>query len=294
MFSPSVQAGAFGLSSAIVRRRRGEGVVSSDHFGKALHRVDHDQDQLSGPHAFFGGLIHVRERAVGHRSGTDAVLLAACVPDGASGVLVDLGCGSGVVGLGVLARHQDLRAVLVDKDPSMAQLALMNGAENGLSNRMRVLEADVLAPKSLFHPQGLAEESADFVVSNPPFHPAGRVRVSPHETRATAHVLEDADLDLWIKTAGRMLKPKGVFYMIHRPDALPFLLQVMAGRFGDVRVKPVHGKAGRPATRVLIAGMKGSRAPFSLLEPLILHDEKGQRTEIDEAIARGRSLIAMG
>jgi tRNA1(Val) A37 N6-methylase TrmN6 len=56
----------------------------------------------------------------------------------------------------------------------------------------------------------------------------------------------------------------------------------------------VHGKAGQPASRLLIAGIKGSRAPFSMLEPLILHDESGQRTEMDEAIARGRRLIAMG
>ena len=256
--------------------------------------MDLDQEQLSGPHAFFGGLIHIRERAVGHRSGTDAVLLAACVPDGAQGLVVDLGCGSGVVGLGALARHKGLQAVLVDKDPSMAQLALLNGAENGLSDRMRVLEADILVPQTVFSPKGLAEEGADFVLTNPPFHPAGRVRVSPHETRAAAHVLDDAALELWIKTAGRLLKPRGAFYMIHRPDALPYLLQVMAGRFGDVRVKAVHGKAGQPASRLLIAGIKGSRAPFSMLEPLILHDESGQRTEMDEAIARGRRLIAMG
>ena len=253
-----------------------------------------DQAELSGPHAFFGGMIHVRERAAGHRSGTDAVLLAACLPEQASGLLVDLGCGSGVVGLGALARHAGLRTVLVDKDPVMTRLATDNGAANGLSERLTVLERDVLEPQSLFNDTGLGEETADYVLTNPPFHPAGRVRVSPHEIRALAHVLDDDALEQWIKTAGRILKPRGTFLMIHRPDALPFLLRCLGGRFGDLRVKAVHGKAGRPATRILIAGIKGSRAPFSMLEPLILHDETGQRTVEDEAIARGLMAIDMG
>ena len=256
-----------------------------------MQQIQIDLNEVSGPHAFFGGLIHMRERAVGHRSGTDAVLLSACLPQSAQGLVVDLGCGSGVVGLGAAARHSGLQAVLVDKDPFMAGLAAINISENGLNARVRVVCGDALAPQSLFSESGLFEEGADFVVSNPPFHPAGRVRVSPHEERAAAHVLDDEALAMWIKTAGRILKPRGQFLMIHRPDALPQLLQMMAGRFGDIRVKPVHGKAGRPATRLLIGGIKGSRAPLSMLEPLVLHDKNGHRTSIDEAIARGHALI---
>ena len=256
-----------------------------------MQQTQIDLNELSGPHAFFGGLIHMRERSVGHRSGTDAVLLSACLPHGAQGLVVDLGCGSGVVGLGAVARHIGVQAVLVDKDPFMAALAKTNIADNGLHARARVVLGDALVPQDLLTEAGLSEEGADFVVTNPPFHPAGRVRVSPHEGRAAAHVLDDEALAQWIKTAGRILKPRGQFLMIHRPDALPHLLQIMAGRFGDVRVKPVHGRAGRPATRLLIGGIKGSRAPFSMLEPLILHGENGQRTAQDEAIARGRMLI---
>lgn len=256
-----------------------------------MQQTQIDLDLLSGPHAFWDGLIQMRERTNGHRSGTDAVLLSACLPPDAKGLVVDLGCGSGVVGLGAVARHADLQAILVDNDPFMAALCQMNARENGLAERVRVCEGDLLAPHSVFAAGGLAEESADYVLTNPPFHPAGRVRVSPHEGRAAAHVLDDEGLAQWIKTAGRLLKPRGQFLMIHRPDALPTLLQAMAGRFGDIRIRPVHGKAGRPATRLLMGGIKGSRAPLTLLESLVLHDENGQRTAIDEAVARGRALI---
>lgn len=251
-------------------------------------------ERFNGPHAFFGGLISVYEAKTGHQSGTDAVLLSACLPEGAHGLLVDLGCGSGVVGLGAAARCEALAVQLVDCDPLMVDLARLNSRQNGLDARVRADMCDVLASFAIRQQQGLLAESADFVLSNPPFHPAGRVQTSPVEPRARAHVLDDAGMEQWVKTIHTTLKPKGQAVMIHRPDMLPLLLASMQGRFGAIHVRPVHGKAGRPATRILLSGVKGSRAPLVLLEPLVLHGRDGGRTPGDEAIARGRALIDMG
>lgn len=251
-------------------------------------------ERFNGPHAFYGGLISVYEAKKGHHSGTDAVVLAACLPAGASGRLVDLGCGSGVVGLGVAARCPDLRVHLCDCDPDMVALAHKNIAFNGLDARVSAGECDVLAPFAERQAKGLEENSADFILTNPPFHPAGRVQQSPHEARARAHVLDDDGMRQWLKSLYTTLKPKGKFVMIHRPDMLPVLLEGARGRFGGLTIRAVHGKSGRPATRILIAGVKGARAPLSILEPLVLHGEDGQRTGVDEAIARGLSLVDMG
>ena len=49
--------------------------------------------------------------------------------------------------------------------------------------------------------------------------------------------------------------------MIHRPDALPAIHAALAGRLGDVAVRPIHPRAGEDAIRVLVTGIKGSRAP---------------------------------
>lgn len=251
-------------------------------------------ERFNGPHAFFGGLISVFEAKAGHQSGTDAVLLAACMPADGHGVLLDLGCGSGVVGLGIAARCQGMDVQLVDVDAGMVDLARLNCLHNGLDGRVQAVQCDVLASFAERQAQGLGADLADFIFSNPPFHPAGRVQTSPVEPRAKAHVLDDDSMRQWVKTLHTSLKPKGRFAMIHRPDMLPLLLEAMQGRFGAIHIRPVHGKAGRPATRILLSGVKGSRAPLSLLEPLVLHDSEGNRTREDEAIARGHSLIDMG
>ena len=245
----------------------------------------------TGPHAFFGGLIRVREPAQGHRAGTDAVLLAASAPADFAGRLVDAGAGSGVVGLAVAARCPDARATLVEVDAPTAEIARENAAANGLSHRVRVIPADLLAPARERAAAGLAERSADLVLTNPPFHPAGRVRPSSDPRRAGAHVLSDDDLIRWVKACGTLLVPKGELVMIHRPEALQTILASLSGTFGAVAVLPVHPRTDRPAVRVLVKAVKGSRAPLALRPGLVLQDDEGRPSPAAGAVARGRALV---
>ncbi len=51
-------------------------------------------------------------------------------------------------------------------------------------------------------------------------------------------------------------------------------------------MRPVQAKAGEAAIRILVSGVKGSRAPLSLAAPLILHAEDGRFTPEAEALHR--------
>lgn len=49
--------------------------------------------------AFLSGGLKLRQARAGHRSGTDAILLASVTPPGTDGLILDVGAGSGAVGL---------------------------------------------------------------------------------------------------------------------------------------------------------------------------------------------------
>jgi tRNA1(Val) A37 N6-methylase TrmN6 len=51
----------------------------------------------------------------------------------------------------------------------------------------------------------------------------------------------------------------------------------------------VHPSAHRPAIRFLVCGIKGSRAPVSILPPLILNGPDGRFTPQAEALHRGEA-----
>jgi tRNA1(Val) A37 N6-methylase TrmN6 len=79
--------------------------------------------------------------------------------------------------------------------------------------------------------------------------------------------------------------------MVHTAAALPAILAAAEGRFGGLAVLPVHPRAGEPAIRVVVTGRKASRAPLTLLPPLVLHDEVGAFTPRAAAILRNGAAI---
>jgi tRNA1(Val) A37 N6-methylase TrmN6 len=56
---------------------------------------------------------------------------------------------------------------------------------------------------------------------------------------------------------------------------------------GGVGVRPIHPRAGADAIRVLVTGVKGSRAPSRLLPALTLHETDGRATPAAAALHAG-------
>jgi tRNA1(Val) A37 N6-methylase TrmN6 len=244
---------------------------------------------------WLGGRLVLVQPKRGHRVGTDAALLAAAA-GAAEGRIVDVGAGVGAVGLALAERNPLASADLVEIDPELASLAKGNADRNGLQSRTRVVRLDALNSRER-RESGLAE-SANWVVTNPPFFDARAVRVSPEPGKARAHVLGhdqgDATLANWIHASLAMLTPDGRFVMIHRPDALSMILAAIGGRLGAVAILPVYPANGASAHRLLVSGVKGSKAPLRLSPGLVLHGAGGRLTEEADAIHRGERFIDWG
>jgi tRNA1(Val) A37 N6-methylase TrmN6 len=66
--------------------------------------------------AFLGGRLRLRQPRSGHRSGHDAILLAAATAAHAGDRVVEFGAGVGAAGLALAKRIGDLALVLVEID----------------------------------------------------------------------------------------------------------------------------------------------------------------------------------
>ncbi len=229
----------------------------------------------------FDGSLRLLQPADGHRAGTDAVLLAASTAPDARRI-ADLGAASGVVGLRAAQLNPKAHVVLIEREAGLVDLARGNATLNRLEARVSALEADVLALSR----EPSLREAFDLVLTNPPFLQAGSVRSSPKGNRAAAHVTAEP-LDDWVRNAVAVLRPKGQLVMIHRADALHDALSAFSKRLGEVRLRFVFPSRNAPATRFLVAGRKGSRAPLTILPPLVLHDEQGHFLPDAAALHRG-------
>lgn len=237
--------------------------------------------------AFLGGRLIVSQPRHGFRAGLDSVLLGASAPPGAA-TLLDLGSGVGTASLVALAGNPHLDSTLVERDAATVGLATQNLAENGFAPRSRALCADVEARGAAREAAGIARDRYDVVLANPPFFDHGRGTLPGEPARAGARHMAGDRLDLWVKAAAAAAAPAGTVIFIHSAAALPSLLAAFDQRFGAVTVLPLLPRPGAPALRVLIRGSKGSRAPFTLLAPRLLHETEGRAfTPEMDAVFRG-------
>jgi tRNA1(Val) A37 N6-methylase TrmN6 len=242
--------------------------------------------------AFLRGALHILQPATGYRAGLDAVMLAAAVTVESAGVhVLDLGAGVGTAGLCLARRVASVRVTLYEKEPELARLARENVQRNGLAERVSVLEGDIGLSAETAKALGLEPESFDHAIANPPFHDADGGTPSADPLKARAHAMADDGLEHWARFMARMVVSGGRVTMIHKAEALPRLLAAFGGRFGALQVLPLHPRNSAPAHRVIVAGRKGSRAPFKLLPGFVLHDDDGAFTPQAQAILRDGAAL---
>lgn len=243
--------------------------------------------------AFLGGRLNLLQPVEGPRAGVDAVFLAAACPAKTGETVLDAGTGSGVVALAIARRVEGVSATGVDIDPDLLNLAQANARANGLNRHFTAIQGDVTGSASALTGAGLIRESFDHVVANPPFLESSEARIPPGAKLQRAHALEPGDLERWIKFLASFCRAKGSVTLVHRADALPKLLGIMQNRFGGLIVYPLFPREGRPASRVILHGRKGSRAQLQICRGMILHNHGNSFTPEADAILRGGARLEL-
>jgi tRNA1(Val) A37 N6-methylase TrmN6 len=240
--------------------------------------------------AFLGGRVEAVQPASGHhRAGLEAVFLAASLPATISGTVVELGAGVGVAGFCIAARCPEPTITLVERDAIAAECAragLARRANRDFAGRVNILEADIKGHA------GLAQGTVDAVVFNPPFYDSGSASASPAWARAGAHVMDEGGLDPWFRAASALTRSSGTATIIFRADGLDLVIDAAKGRFGGLDILPIAPREGEPAHRILVRGVKASRASLRLMPPVVLHEESSNRfrPEIDAILREAAAL----
>jgi tRNA1(Val) A37 N6-methylase TrmN6 len=236
--------------------------------------------------AFLGGKLQILQPEKGYRAGIDAVFLAASIPAVDGETVFEAGIGAGVAAMCLLARNPLLHVTGIELNSRYAVLCEQNAKRNNLSDHLRIITGDVkdAMRRDLAH----MPEHGSFAhaFANPPYFEDGKVTQSPSLLKAAAHSFGPDDLDLWIKLLHAMVTLRGTVTLIHRAETLGKILASMESRFGDIRVAPLYAREGTAASRVIVQGVKGSKAPMQLLPGLILHEQDNGFTPDAEAVLR--------
>lgn len=217
--------------------------------------------------------------------GTDSFLLGA-FPRVARGEKVcDLGCGGGILGLLLLSRQPECSVTGVEMQESACALARENTADNGLSDRLVCLCADLRALKGILPCGGF-----DRVITNPPYFRTGSGPAAAGGARQTARSDAACTISDVCAAGAALLRWGGCFDVVFRAERLSELLVAMTQhRLEPKRLRWVQPRVDAAPSLALVEGKKGAHAGLITAPPLLLHQADGSETpELAEIYFRNR------
>ena len=214
--------------------------------------------------------IRLIQKKQGLTFGTDAFLLAAFVKSAPKEHVVDLGSGTGILPLLLLAKGKVKCATAVEVQPAFADLIARNATINGFFDKITPLCADVrdVRPENIGGEVGL-------VLSNPPYMKCTSGKRNESDEKYIARHEVCGNIADFCACAARLLKHGGKFVCVWRPDRLTDLL----GAMHDSRLEPkrmtfVHAEAESEPCSVLIEAVKGGAPSVRISKPLILYQAR--------------------
>ncbi len=216
--------------------------------------------------------------------GVDAVLLAdfaakrweAAGKDVAK-LAVDLGTGTGIIPH-ILSFKTGWKEIIgIEVQDASYDRAVRNSKLNGLEERLKFINADVLDYK--IWGEGFMGK-AEVVVSNPPYTEGFSGIKGVNEAKGIARHESTANLRDFMRSAAYLLKDKGSLFMVHRPSRLVDIFSY--GREAKLEAKEiclVSPKINSTPNIVLVHLVKNGGKQLNWLETISVYDNEGNYTK---------------
>lgn len=203
--------------------------------------------------------------------GMDAVLLANFARVKKGERALDLGTGTGIIPILLTAKTEGEHFVGLEIQEESADMAERSVVHNHLEDKVNIIKGDIKEATKLF---GAA--SFDVITTNPPYMIGQHGIANASDAKAIARHEVLCTLDDILRESAQVLKPRGRFYMVHRPFRLAEIFSKMiAAGIEPKRMRMVHPFVDKEPNMVLIEGMRDANSRMTVERPLIVYKEVG-------------------
>lgn len=207
--------------------------------------------------------------------GMDAVLLTGFAKINKGDRVIDLGSGTGIIPILLEAKTEGQSFIGLEIQPESVDMARRSVALNSLQHKIEIVQGDIKEAGNIFK-----AASFDIVTTNPPYMIMEHGLKNPDNPKAIARHEVCCTLEDVIKSAARLLKPLGHFYMVHRPFRLAEIMSLMCTmKIEPKRMRLVYPYIDREPNMVLIEGVRGGKSRITVEKPLIIYEKEGVFSE---------------
>jgi tRNA1Val (adenine37-N6)-methyltransferase len=136
--------------------------------------------------------------------------------------VLDLGSGTGIISILLCGKVKLKEIIGVEIQKEVYEMSQRSIKLNNLENKFKLINDNILNLNKYFE-----KNIFDVVVTNPPYKKENTGIKNENEKKLISRHEITAKLEDFISVGSMMLKDKGEFYMVHRPERLVDILTLM-------------------------------------------------------------------
>ena len=214
----------------------------------------------------------------GFKFSLDSILLAEFVElKGDNLSIVDFCSGNGAIPL-ILSTKTSSKIIGFEVQEHAFELAYSSIKLNKLSRQIKMVNANLNESFEYVLP-----ESVDIVTCNPPYFKVNpQSNINEIKEKAIARHEIETNLEEIVMSSRYILKNKGVLYMVHRPERLIEIIEILKKyKFAVKKLQFVYSNYKKNALMVLIKATKNGLDGLKVNPPINVLDYKSYKNIFD-------------
>lgn len=189
--------------------------------------------------------------------------------------VLDLGTGTGIISILLTAKINVKKIYGIELQEEVAKMANKSIKLNKLENKIEIINDNIKNLEKYFK-----KNSIDAIVTNPPYKKENTGVKNENKIKLISKYELEACLEDFIKISSILLKDKGEFYIVHRPDRVVDIIEILRKyKLEPKLIKLVYPKINKAPNLILIKCVKNANNFLKFEEPLIVYNNDNTYTE---------------
>ena len=208
--------------------------------------------------------------------GIDSVLLSDFAKNiKKDSMVLDLGTGTGIIPILLCGKTKLKKVTGIELQEEVAKMAKKSIKLNNLEDKFNVINENILNLNKIYENQ-----TFDVIVSNPPYKKKDTGITNENEKKIISRHEISASLEDFLKLSKDLLKDKGEFYMVHRPERLVDIFELMRKYKIEPKIlKMVYSYKNKEPKLILIKGVKNAKPFLKVESNLYIYEDTGKYTK---------------
>ena len=220
--------------------------------------------------------LKIIQNTTGFCFGIDAVLLSDFAKEiKNNSKVLDLGTGTGILSI-LLSEKTKLNKIYgIEIQKDVAEMASRSVKLNNLEDKVEIINKNIKELNTIFD-----KNYFDAIVTNPPYKKINTGKENDKTNKYISRHEVTANIEDFIKISFDLLKDKGSFYMVHRPERLSEIIYLLKkNKLEPKIIRFIHSNSKQEPKLFLIKAVKNAKEFLKIEKPLFIYNESGEYTE---------------